>query len=201
MPNFKNTRRQFLTSSGITLSAGWVTLNMPILLATGAAANASLKSGDGYQNLSAEQATQLGAFADQIIPPDESPGAVETGVVYFIDGALGSFMAGSKPMVEAGLLAWNQKARAMNAGVDRFSGLSKPEQTDLLKGEEDTAVFGLLRLLVLFGMFSSPKYGGNRNEEGWKLIGFDKRHVWSPPFGYYDAQAMGSSEYVGENHA
>jgi hypothetical protein len=28
---------------------------------------------------------------------------------------------------------------------------------------------------------------------GWKLLGFDHRHVWAPPFGYYDAQAGGSN--------
>jgi hypothetical protein len=36
-------------------------------------------------------------------------------------------------------------------------------------------------------MFSNPSYGGNRDEVGWKLIGFEAPHPWQPPFGYYDA--------------
>jgi hypothetical protein len=35
-------------------------------------------------------------------------------------------------------------------------------------------------------MFALPSWGGNRNEAGWKLIGFEDAHVFRPPFGYYD---------------
>ncbi len=35
-------------------------------------------------------------------------------------------------------------------------------------------------------MFALPSYGGNRDKAGWHLIGFDDRHFWQPPFGYYD---------------
>jgi hypothetical protein len=36
-------------------------------------------------------------------------------------------------------------------------------------------------------MFAMPVRGGNRDKAGWALIGFVDRHVWQPPFGYYDA--------------
>jgi gluconate 2-dehydrogenase gamma chain len=36
-------------------------------------------------------------------------------------------------------------------------------------------------------MLSNPEYGGNFNKMGWKLIGFDDRFSWAPPFGWYDA--------------
>ena len=42
-------------------------------------------------------------------------------------------------------------------------------------------------MLTLLGMFTSPKYGGNFQGSGWKLMGFVDRHVFAPPFGYYDA--------------
>jgi hypothetical protein len=29
---------------------------------------------------------------------------------------------------------------------------------------------------------------------GWDLIGFDHRHAWAPPFGYYDADYMQRGE-------
>ncbi len=47
-------------------------------------------------------------------------------------------------------------------------------------------------------MFSSPKYGGNLNGIGWKMIGFDDEHVFTPPFGHYDAQYTGFVPYTGE---
>ena len=200
MSNNKKSRRQFLSSSSVALTAGWVALNMPLLLAAGETAQANLESGADYKNISAEQAVELSAFADQIIPPGETPGAVEAGVVYFMDAALGTFMAGTLPMIEAGLADWHQKAQTRNAEAKLFSQLTKSQQKDQLTAEENTPVFGLLHTMVLFGMFSSPSHGGNRDEAGWKLLGFDKRHVWSPPFGYYDAEAMGSTGYTGDNH-
>lgn len=192
-------RRKFLTSGGVALSAGWLALNMPALLAAGEAAHANQNAAADYQNITAEQAIELGAFADQIIPPDDTPGAVEIGVVYFMDEAFGGFMAGAKPQMEAGLAEWNLKANKINPDAQRFSALSASEQTALLKEEENGPVFGMLHTLVLFGMFSSPQYGGNRDLAGWQLLGFDKQHAWQPPFGYYDARAMGSDEYAGQD--
>ena len=36
-------------------------------------------------------------------------------------------------------------------------------------------------------MFSLPEYGGNRDKVGYELIGFEDRHAWQSPYGYYDA--------------
>lgn len=201
MNKISESRRKFLTTGGAVLSAAWVTLNMPALLAAGVAAQANKEAAAAYQYMTSEQAVELAAFADQIIPPDDTPGAVDIGVVYFMDAAFGSFMAGTKPMVEAGLLGWHQKAHSMNPDVARFSELSLADQTSFLKSEENGPLFGLLVMLVLWGMFSSPEYGGNRDAEGWKLLGFQKQHNWEPPFGYYDAEAMGSVEHAREDHS
>jgi hypothetical protein len=42
-----------------------------------------------------------------------------------------------------------------------------------------------------------PKYGGNHDKAGWKLLGFEDRHVWQPPFGYYDKDYPGFEPYPG----
>jgi hypothetical protein len=57
---------------------------------------------------------------------------------------------------------------------------------EFLRTVDRTPFFDQARLLTLCGMFSSPSYGGNRDGLGWKLIGFEDRHVFEPPFGYYD---------------
>jgi hypothetical protein len=36
------------------------------------------------------------------------------------------------------------------------------------------------------GFFIDPAYGGNFNQIGWKLIGFEDKFNFKPPFGYYD---------------
>jgi hypothetical protein len=35
-------------------------------------------------------------------------------------------------------------------------------------------------------MFSNPVHGGNADNVGWKLIGYDNALNWKQPFGYYD---------------
>jgi len=50
-------------------------------------------------------------------------------------------------------------------------------------------------------MFSSPKYGGNFQGSGWKLMGFVDQHAFAPPFGYYDAQYQGFVPYAAEKPA
>lgn len=43
------------------------------------------------QHLDPQAAAEIEALAAQIIPSDDSPGAMEAGVVYFIEGALATF--------------------------------------------------------------------------------------------------------------
>ncbi len=38
----------------------------------------------------------------------------------------------------------------------------------------------------MYGFLGNPSYGGNRDHVGWKLIGFEDRMAFQPPFGYYD---------------
>ena len=49
--------------------------------------------------------------------------------------------------------------------------------------------FELLRTHTLYGFVGNPSYGGNRDRVGWKLIGFEDRMAYQPPFGYYDGEA------------
>ena len=51
-----------------------------------------------------------------------------------------------------------------------------------------------MRYLTIAGMFALPEYGGNRENIGYQLIGFDDQHVWQPPFGFYDADYLEKGE-------
>ena len=59
----------------------------------------------------------------------------------------------------------------------------------LAKELEDGAFFGLIRNLTVQGMFAHPDRGGNRDKVGWRILGFEDRFAWQPPFGHYDAEA------------
>ena len=199
------TRRDFLKSSGSVVGASLLALNTPLILAACQTAQTNLVSKADYVNISAEDALELSAVVDQIIPPDETPGATDTGVVYFIDAALGGWMAGSSDSLQQGLqdLAGKAQLKGSQAkgGWDgRFSGLPFDQQTQILKEVEDTPFFETLYFLTMMGMFCLPKYAGNKDNIGWELLGFDHQHVWHAPFGYYDAAVHGQNSESGADH-
>lgn len=185
-------RRQFLRESGLLLGGSWLGVTMPALMATAQVACARRDSAAGWSNLSDAEAETLSAVADQIIPPDETPGASEAGVVYFIDEALNGFMQGAGGLLSTGVASLDTRA-----GRNRFVELPFDAQTAILKDIENTPFFQTMLMLVQAGMFALPAHGGNRGGAGWELIGFEHRHVWQAPYGYYDAEA---AERGGANH-
>jgi gluconate 2-dehydrogenase gamma chain len=184
------TRRDFLTA----LSAGGVGL----LLAEwpgldGALAHPhAVRSGAAparFAVLTPAEVADVTAIAARIMPTTDTPGATESGVVHFIDRAFAEFAADDLPDFRKELTALSARATARRASAKRFADLGAADQDAVLTEIETTDFFRDLRGLTMLGMFADPKYGGNRGEAGWKLIGFENRMVHSPPFGYYDAQA------------
>jgi len=185
MNNKQQSRRRFIQASGSMLAGALAGINMPALLGLGQSAALARDGGQAFKVLDLLEAADLQAITSQIIPSDGTPGAREAGVIYFIDGAMAAMFAGMLPGLRSGLSKLNG---SIPGDGRRFVDLADAEQQALLQQEEDSEFFGMVRFLTLAGMFSLPEYGGNRDHLGWKLIGFDHRHAWSPPFGYYDAQ-------------
>src|SRR5262249_14254554 len=122
---------------------------------------------------------------------DDSPGAREAGVVYFIDRALATFFAQLAGDYRAQLAAFQAACRERHPDAASFSALTSEQQIEHLKAVDQTPFFNTTRLLTLLGNLSLPASGGNRNKIGWKLIGFEDKHVFHPPFGYYDRDYPG----------
>ena len=194
----RNSRRDFLKSGGTIISASWLGINMPLILSASQTAAENKAAGADFQNISIEESVELSALVNQIIPADETPDATGIGVVYFIDVALGGFMSTKAPILRQGLEELRQKIEFAFPGESRFSGLSSEQQTEMLKSVEDTPLFKMLHRMTLYGMFCLPSYTGNRENAGWDLIGFDHRHAWQPPFGYYDAAVHGQDPVEGD---
>jgi len=139
-----------------------------------------------FTTLGPEEAASLEAIAARIVPSDGTPGASEAGVIYFMDGVLGAERSDSLAALREGLSSLDASAAAAFAGAT-FVTVSPERQDALLADIESSDFFATVRFLTLAGMFSLPEHGGNRDEVGWRLLGFEPRHGWQPPFGFYDA--------------
>ncbi|HLN00278.1 MAG TPA: gluconate 2-dehydrogenase subunit 3 family protein [Bryobacteraceae bacterium] len=141
--------------------------------------------------LNAAEAREIEAIAAQIIPADDTPGAREAGVIYFIDRALATFDQDKRALYTEGLKDLQARRDALFPGSQNIAGLQPAQQIRLLHAIEKTDFFELVRTHTALGFFGNPSYGGNRDQIGWKLIGFEDRFQFEPPFGYYDAEPRG----------
>jgi len=187
-------RRDFLTRGGTLLGGAWLLGLAPALEAAGVYARRALRDGIPFTVLTPREALDMEAVASVMIPTDDTPGAREAGVVHFVDRALETFFNPYLPPIRGWLGALQDRVRENHDGVEGFADLSEPTQADVLRDMEVAGgAFGLVRILVMLGMFSHPDHGGNRDQVGWQLLGYETAAAYQPPFGYYDA-AEGDAE-------
>jgi len=181
-------RRRFLLSGLRGAGGTWAALHWPAILAAAehAAHAREAVPPAKLEVLSAEQATEIEAAASRIIPSDETPGAREAGVIYFIDRALATFAAANRNDYAKGLPVLQAKTQEMFPNTRRFSQATPDQQDAVLKALEGQPVFELIRDHTVMGFLADPARGGNRGKIGWKLMGFDDSPAFAPPFGYYD---------------
>lgn len=184
------TRRSFLAAAGAA-GAAWLAADPELVQAALAHARQTVATPPPYRfaALTAAQAAGLEAVSMRILPSDETPGAKEAGVIHFIDKALSTFAADRKGPVLVGLDDLNKRARSKWPGTTSFAVLAPARQDELLKVIERSDFFREMRDATVIGMFANPSYGGNQNQVGWKLLGFQAHGIYQPPFGYYDAEA------------
>ncbi|MBV6416984.1 MAG: hypothetical protein CMLOHMNK_01603 [Steroidobacteraceae bacterium] len=175
-----HTRRGFL--EGVTAAgfgAAWWSAHAPAIAAAAGHAHTSMAAVAAgappprFNTLSADEARDLDDFTSRIVPSgDDGPGAREAGVVYFIDRAFGSFFAEMRAPILKDL-------GALPRPFPDFSTL------------ESTPLFTQLHFLTVLGLLADPAWGGNRDQLGWRLIGFETTHAYAPPFGWYDRDYPG----------
>jgi gluconate 2-dehydrogenase gamma chain len=183
-------RRAFLAVTGSTFASFWLAEPGMIREALGYARQAAAASPPTpWDYLTAEQAADVEAVSAQIIPSEEGPGAREAGVVYFVDRALATWAAHDREPFSTGLDELNREVGIRYPGTRRFAALPPARQSELLRAVEKTEFFTMIREMTIAAFLANPEWGGNRDHAGWRLIGFEDRGAWQPPFGDYDRAA------------
>ena len=173
-------RRQFMAATAKLASATWIAMNWAEIAAAaepmghmdhdmGKAPPAVLKT------LTAAEAAEVDAIANQIVPGGANPGARDCHAVYFIDNALGGFFAAQLPAFRKGLADFNS-AYAAGAGAGKpFSQASDAEQIAFLHTVDKTPFFGAVRRLTVLGIIALPKYGGAQTWRSTTPISLEPR--------------------------
>ena len=202
-------RRNFLSRGSAAVSAVWISAHWPAIVSAAEHAHQAARSSAPakFQFLSPEQAIEIDAITARIIPSDETPGAHEAGVVYFIDRALVTFAIDNQQIYRDGLPSLQTRAHELFPSIQKFSQATPDQQDQILRSFEgtvagrrrpfnanaSTSFFDTVRIHTIVGFLIDPDAdrGGNRDGVGWKLIGRDRDHMFQPPFGHYDKDYAG----------
>ena len=181
-----NSRRAFVSRLLTGAGAAFAWSALPHFAAAHEHAAAQVKTGERkFECFTSEEAMEMEAVCEQIIPSDDGPGAREAGAIYFIDYALNQTEPHLQPLFRDGL-----KQLAEASAPQSFSELTMGQQFAVLKKLESTEFFRRAREYTILGFLGNPKRQGNRHELGWKYIGFENPGMFTPPFGYYDAELL-----------
>jgi gluconate 2-dehydrogenase gamma chain len=201
-------RRNFLLRAGAGFSAAWVSANWPALLSAATHAHNAAKTATPpkFEFFTPEEAAEIEAITARLIPTDDTPGAREAGVVYFIDRGLITFWADDQKTYSEGLPGLQARLREMFPSISKFSSLTAEKQDEVLHSfDENTDAprrafrarpgaqnfFETLRQHTINGFLIDPDFGGNHDGVGWKVIGREREHMFQSPFGYYDKDYPG----------
>ena len=131
-------RRALLRSTLTALPQSAIVLSMPAILAACSRSAQNQLDGIGLQLLGSEEAEEFAAIADRIIPPDDTPGAREAGVVHFMDTVLGDQRERELQILRDGLQELQNRANA-EFQTASFSELSDEQKDRLLRGLKNTS--------------------------------------------------------------
>jgi len=201
-------RRDFLSRGGAAVSAVWLSAHWPAIVAASEHAHQACKSSSPpkFQFFTPEEAAEIDAISARIIPSDETLGAREAGVVYFIDRALATFAVDDQKTYREGLPGLQLRVRELFPSVEKFSSATPEQQDQILHSLDEqtdsarrhsrssgasSSFFQAVRVHTIVGFLVDPDSGGNRDGVGWKVIGREPDHIFQPPFGYYDKDYAG----------
>jgi len=167
-PSYRLSRRKFLQAVLAAAAAG-----------TGVACTGARSP---WRFLTVDEARTLAAICDQIVPPDEDPGAAWAGAVNYVDRQLCGPLRHLRRVYRQGIAAVNQSSRMLYGA--NFAGLAEPMQVALLRmmeqGRAPSAAwkkvsseefFARLVDQTMQSFYGDPRHGGNRDRASWRMLG------------------------------
>ena len=145
-------------------------------VAVGALAAASVAAGcsgdDGnFEFVTTEEARTLAALCDTIIPADDFPSASQAGVVTYIDLQLTRHYRRHQRVYRGGLAAAERFSQERFGAAVAASSAEQQIETVRMLEKEQRRFFELLRNHTMEGYYGSPRHGGNRDAESWRMLG------------------------------
>src|SRR5437879_6061607 len=147
-----------------------------------------------------ENAQTVAAFTERLMPgAPGKPGALDAGVLRYIDLALAGAYADLQDFYRHGLTQLDAYCRkSYNAPFTRLEATKQDEVIAALEqGKADgftwptaRAFFEVLRTHTMEGMFADPIYGGNQDFAGWRLVGFPGAQAIFSPSDLQNRQAF-----------
>lgn len=168
-PAYKLSRRKFLQAA------------MAMAAATSSGVGCS-GAKTPWRFLTVDEARTLATLCDQIIPPDEDPGAAWVGVVNYIDRQLCGPLEHLRMSYRQGIASVDRSSHSLYGSA--FAELASAQQVELLtlmeqgrapaeawKQIASAEFFDLLVNQTMQGFYGDPRHGGNREATSWKMLG------------------------------
>ena len=149
----------------------------------------------------------MSALTERLMPgAPEKPGALDAGVLNYIDLALSGAYADQQEFYRRGLAQLDAYCGKKYSKPFRELGATKQDEilTELEEGKASgftwptaQAFFNTLRTHTMEGMFADPIYGGNKDFAGWKLVGFPGAQMFFSPKDMESTEAFSRAPIVG----
>jgi gluconate 2-dehydrogenase gamma chain len=137
-----------------------------------------------YRFLTNGEALCLKSLCEQIIPRDESPGATDAGVIFYIDRQLAGIFHYNQQTYRDGIKNLQNFCRK-KFNID-FELLSPENQIEIMKqmeknnmddkiwqGEKSSTFFNLVVTHTMQGFYGSPIHGGNKDYVSFRMLKID----------------------------
>ena len=136
-----------------------------------------------YLVFTADEVVCLEALCGQLIPADQDPGAVETGVLHFIDRQIHLRFPNEKELFSGGIRSLQQWCTEQHR--KRFEELSSPLQIEIMQAMERNEIdseqwepspkqfFDRLLNRTMQGFYGSPRHGGNKDYASYRMLKLD----------------------------
>jgi gluconate 2-dehydrogenase gamma chain len=137
-----------------------------------------------YRFFTTQEALCIIAVCEQLIPADESPGATDAGVIYYIDRQLAGVFHYDQETYRTGIK--NLQSYCIKNHGKYFELLAHEVQTNILKMMESNQLndsewsengavnfFNLVLSHTMQGFYGSPVHGGNKDYISFKMLKID----------------------------